>query len=306
MELGRIAQIRSGSVFVRVGADALDDSAPYVQAGDLTGPSFHTAELSLGPPPTRAGGDASLRANDIVIGLRGVRNNARVMPDSVEQDGPVFATLDVGVIRIDTIAEPGFIAWYLNLPSTQIALSEHRSGSAAPRLPLSALKDLEIPLPSLARQRAIVAVADLSAREQQLFQALIEARSRLAEELLRQAAEEGSAPGCTPARTDHRLGGHSSANQAFSNRQTGDTKMANTTNGRKGGTTHVVPAPSGGWNVKRGGAARASSHHDTKAEAEAAGRKLSRNVESELKIHKLNGRIAQSDSHGNDPRSTKG
>ena len=30
---------------------------------------------------------------------------------------------------------------------------------------------------------------------------------------------------------------------------------------------HVVPNPQGGWDVKRGGAGRASSHHGTKQEA---------------------------------------
>lgn len=82
--------------------------------------------------------------------------------------------------------------------------------------------------------------------------------------------------------------------------------MPNNTNGRKGGTTHVVPAQQGGWNVKQGGAQRATGHFNTKADAVAAGRVSSRARESELKIHNLDGRIAQSDSHGNDPRSTKG
>ena len=37
-------------------------------------------------------------------------------------------------------------------------------------------------------------------------------------------------------------------------------------------THHVVPNPDGGWDVKRGGASRASSHHDTKSEAVQSGR----------------------------------
>jgi hypothetical protein len=32
-------------------------------------------------------------------------------------------------------------------------------------------------------------------------------------------------------------------------------------------THHVVPNPTGGWDVKRGGAKRASGHFDTKREA---------------------------------------
>lgn len=64
---------------------------------------------------------------------------------------------------------------------------------------------------------------------------------------------------------------------------------------------HVVPNPSGGWDVKRGGASRASTHHDTKREAIDRGREISRNQNSEFRIHNRDGKIARSDSHGNDP-----
>ena len=71
-------------------------------------------------------------------------------------------------------------------------------------------------------------------------------------------------------------------------------------------THHVVPNPSGGWDVKRGGGSRASSHHDTKQEAIGRGREISRNQSTELRIHNRDGRIASSDSHGNDPHPPKG
>lgn len=71
-------------------------------------------------------------------------------------------------------------------------------------------------------------------------------------------------------------------------------------------THHVVPNPNGGWDVKRGGAGRASGHYDTKKEAVDAGRKLSQNQKTEFVIHGLNGRIQSADSHGNDPHPPKG
>lgn len=71
-------------------------------------------------------------------------------------------------------------------------------------------------------------------------------------------------------------------------------------------THHVVPDRDGGWNVKRGGAQRASSHHDTKQDAIDAGREISRRQGSELRIHNKDGRIASSDSHGRDPYPPKG
>lgn len=77
-------------------------------------------------------------------------------------------------------------------------------------------------------------------------------------------------------------------------------------NKRGSGTHHVVPNPEGGWDVRRGGADRASRHFETKREAVDRGREMSRNAGTEFKVHNRDGRIAQSDSHGNDPRNIKG
>lgn len=66
-------------------------------------------------------------------------------------------------------------------------------------------------------------------------------------------------------------------------------------------THHVVPDSDGGWDVKRGGASRSSGHFDRKQDAIDRAREISRNQESELIIHNRDGKISQSDSHGNDP-----
>ncbi len=71
-------------------------------------------------------------------------------------------------------------------------------------------------------------------------------------------------------------------------------------------THHVVPNQSGGWDVKKGGASRASSHHETKRDAIDTGRKVSRNQGTEFRIHNQDGKISSSDSHGNDPYPPKG
>ena len=63
---------------------------------------------------------------------------------------------------------------------------------------------------------------------------------------------------------------------------------------------HVVPHQ-GGWAIRREGSARASSRHDTQAQAIQAGRQYAENQGTELVIHRPNGRIRDSDSYGNDP-----
>ena len=64
---------------------------------------------------------------------------------------------------------------------------------------------------------------------------------------------------------------------------------------------HVVHNPNGGWDVKRDHAQHSSVHLKTKQQAIDAGRKISRNQGTELTIHNMDGKISNSDSHGNDP-----
>lgn len=71
-------------------------------------------------------------------------------------------------------------------------------------------------------------------------------------------------------------------------------------------THHVVPNPSGGWDVKKGGAEKASNHFDKKTDAVDKGRQISQHQKSEFYIHGKNGKIQSKDSHGNDPNPPRG
>lgn len=67
---------------------------------------------------------------------------------------------------------------------------------------------------------------------------------------------------------------------------------------------HVVPKSTGGWDVRKPGAARASSHHQTQSEAEARAKQvLAGDRGGEAVIHGRDGRIRDSDtvSPGHDP-----
>ncbi len=68
---------------------------------------------------------------------------------------------------------------------------------------------------------------------------------------------------------------------------------------------HTVPTESG-WVNKREGAARASSTHDAKAEAQAAGRTAAKKDGVEHLTHKKDGTIGERNSYGNDPHPPKG
>lgn len=68
---------------------------------------------------------------------------------------------------------------------------------------------------------------------------------------------------------------------------------------------HTVPTDVG-WANRREGGERASSTHDTKAEAQAAGRGAAKKDGVEHLIHKKDGTIGDRNSYGNDPHPPKG
>jgi hypothetical protein len=66
----------------------------------------------------------------------------------------------------------------------------------------------------------------------------------------------------------------------------------------------VVPNPEGGWDVRKPGGSRASSHHDTQAAAERRAKEiLARDGGGEAVIHNRGGQIRDSDTvaPGSDP-----
>lgn len=68
----------------------------------------------------------------------------------------------------------------------------------------------------------------------------------------------------------------------------------------------VQPHPDGGWQAKKAGNERASAIAETKREIVPLARELARAEKSELVIKGADGRIQSKDSHGNDPRKSKG
>lgn len=300
VKLKEISELRAGSVPLTGPGDAV-----YVQARNLRGGSLNLDDAVRGPAPVRASDRARLAPDDLIVNSRGQSNRAVL---AVGIDGDVFVSLDLLLVRPQTgRVLPAFLATYLNLPSTQAALAEHRTAATLPRLPLEALANLAVPLPKMARQASIASLAEEAMRERSLVQDLMGRRERLLDETLRRAAEGAPMPSWHSAWVSKRPDLSEAAVGAVSTLTNGVPKMTKSSGSSKGGgTRHVVPAPGGGWNNKRGGASRASSHHDTKQEAIDTARRQSRVEHSELKIHNRDGRIAQSDSHGNDPVPPKG
>lgn len=68
----------------------------------------------------------------------------------------------------------------------------------------------------------------------------------------------------------------------------------------------VEPRNDGRWAVQTDGTQRADSLHDRKSDAVTRARQLAENKQTELVIKNETGKIAAKNSHGNDPRGSKG
>jgi Uncharacterized protein conserved in bacteria (DUF2188) len=72
----------------------------------------------------------------------------------------------------------------------------------------------------------------------------------------------------------------------------------------RGGGVHTTPAPTGrGWLNQQDGCVL--SRHRTKVVAVAAGRAAARARQVEHTIHRMDGRIGEKNSYGNDPYPPK-
>jgi hypothetical protein len=65
---------------------------------------------------------------------------------------------------------------------------------------------------------------------------------------------------------------------------------------------HVVPSPRGGWTIRREGLERANGVFDRKSDAMEYARRLARDSQSEMIVHRRDGRITDSIVYGKDPR----
>lgn len=73
-----------------------------------------------------------------------------------------------------------------------------------------------------------------------------------------------------------------------------------------GKNQHVTPHPGGGWQVKGAGNQRATVRTETQSQAISIAKQIAKSQQSELFIHRQDGRIRERNSYGNDPFPPKG
>lgn len=107
-----------------------------------------------------------LKDGDVLFAAKGTKNFAAVFENHNE---PSVASTSFFVIRpTDKKLLPQYLAWVLNSYSTQILLKGQAIGTSIPSISKQVLEHLEISIPSIEKQKAILQITKLRNKEKSL------------------------------------------------------------------------------------------------------------------------------------------
>lgn len=176
--LDSIATVRGGYA----GPDAVSDEPGTgglraLQARDVA-PDGMIAWTTLGwSRPVRDGERYLINEGDVLLPLRSARPRALVARGVAP--GVIAAGQWALITPTADVAEPDYLAWFLNHPATVARLGRVIQGGTLPFLSLAAIRAFEIAVPPLAVQRRIARVGALNERLSSLERQMADARTRL-------------------------------------------------------------------------------------------------------------------------------
>src|SRR5690554_1442592 len=115
-----------------------------------------------------------LSEGNILLVGKGGNNHAVIVNSEINK---MVASSSFFIIKIKTDnIKPHYLHWYLNSSLAQNELKKQQSGTYTPTLKISALQELEIPVPPVATQMNIGKIYQLQLREKRLQNQLIDKR----------------------------------------------------------------------------------------------------------------------------------
>lgn len=118
-----------------------------------------------------------LQPSDVLFSAKGTKNFAAVYE---EHNPPCVASTSFFVIRVyDSAVLPHYLVWFLNSPATQRKLKGQAKGSSIASISKSVLEDLEISIPVLQKQQAVLQISNLRNTEKKLHQQIQSLREKL-------------------------------------------------------------------------------------------------------------------------------
>ena len=132
-----------------------------------------------------------VQPGDLVFRSRGLVTTSALL---VEDPGTAVVAAPLLRIRVAKKSIiPEYLHWFINQAPAQAFLASHAKGTVQQMIGKDALEKLDIAIPPLGRQKAIVEMAELADREQSLMEKLAKKRKQyISARLLEMAEGEGN------------------------------------------------------------------------------------------------------------------
>lgn len=124
-----------------------------------------------------------LQFGDVIIAAKGLDHFAFTYKDQIKP--AVASSMFIVLKKIDeNKVLPNFISWYINHPKIQAFLIVSSKGSGIPSINKNTIGDIKINLPSIKKQRLIIAINDKKKREKQLKEQIDDLKETLLDQQL--------------------------------------------------------------------------------------------------------------------------
>ena len=192
--LGQLVEVRAGHPFrgsVPVAhADGVGDEgdAQVIQMRDVSStgvvawPTLVRTSLSGSRSPDW------LRDGDLLFAARGTRNYAICLEDVPARTvcAQYFFVLRGKKTGAPAVVLPAYLAWHINSGPSQRYLASNAEGTDQLSIRRTVLEDMPIAIPTLDRQRLLIALAEAATRERRCLEALIQTREQQLDALAHQ------------------------------------------------------------------------------------------------------------------------
>ncbi len=187
VKLEKIATVQTGYSF-RSRLESLESGAvAVIQMKDLTSANHVSCDELVRVDMEIPKEHHLVRPGDLVFRSRGLTSNSALLIDE-----PGAAVLAAPLLRIRVTSAallPEYLNWTISQLPAQSYLASCAEGTALKMISKQSLENLEIFIPSLARQRFVVEMAALAAKEERILKALTEKRQQYISATLVQLAQ---------------------------------------------------------------------------------------------------------------------
>jgi restriction endonuclease S subunit len=129
-----------------------------------------------------------VRIGDLIFRSRSLSSTSAIL---ATDPGPAILSSPLLKIRItDPSVMPEYLNWYISQLPAQIFFASHARGTTQKMINKESLETLELDVPPLEKQKAIVALAALADEEQRILKQLAQKRKQYISALLIREAQE--------------------------------------------------------------------------------------------------------------------